>query len=185
MFTILKRSVGLADKWKLPSVVIVYDMAIYIKAQEIRWADNELYDRTILRLGEFHTCMSFLAVLGKRFRDAGLLDTVVESGIVAHGSVNAVLEGRHYNRAVATHKIVFEALERLRWQAYLETIETVSQQQVAHFAAEMINVFPSNAFDEICHSETLAQIVGGYEHYCDEQSKSSKSFFHFGARILK
>ena len=93
----MKRSVAIADQLRIPSITIVVDMAIYIKAQDIRWADSDLHNRTVIRLGEFHTCMTFLAVIGKRFGDAGLFDISVESEVVAIGSANAVLQGRHYN----------------------------------------------------------------------------------------
>ncbi len=45
-------------------------------------------------------------IIGKRFRDAGLKDICIESGIVAEGSVNGVLDGKHYNRAVRVHKCI-------------------------------------------------------------------------------
>ena len=50
-----------------------------------------------------HLCL--LAAIGKRFGDASLADVLVESGIVGSGSVAGVIEGRHYNRAVRTHKV--------------------------------------------------------------------------------
>ena len=37
--------------------------------------------------------MPFLAVIGKRSRDAGLEDILIESGVVAQGSINGVLSG--------------------------------------------------------------------------------------------
>ena len=51
------------------------------------------------------------------FGDAGLADVLVESGIVGAGSVTGVIEGRHYNRAVRTHKvhIAWLGLYRALW----------------------------------------------------------------------
>ena len=92
VYSILKRSVAIADELSIPCITLVFDMAIYLKAQEIRWTDRTLFDRTVVRLGEFHTCMAFLGVIGKRFRDAGLLDILVEANVIAIGSVNAVLD---------------------------------------------------------------------------------------------
>ena len=76
--------------------------------------------RTVIRMGEFHTGMNFLACIGKRFRDAGLQDIVIESGLVAEGSTNAVLTGHQYNVSLRMHKIVSEAMEHMRWQAFLK-----------------------------------------------------------------
>ena len=47
------------------------------------------------------------------FRDAGLKDICIEAGIVAEGSINEVLDGKHYNRAVRVHRCIYEALLRL------------------------------------------------------------------------
>ena len=58
-----------------------------------------------MRIGTFHTICAFLAAIGKRFGDAGLADVLMESGIVGSGSVGGVIEGRHYKRAVLTHKV--------------------------------------------------------------------------------
>ena len=72
--------------------------------------DNEQYCfRMPLKL-EVHkrywtTLCAFLAAIGKRFGDAELADVLIENGIVASGSVAGVIEGRHYNRAVRTHKV--------------------------------------------------------------------------------
>lgn len=90
------------------------DQAIYSKAQHIRWQDDTFQKRLVLRLGEFHTTMAFLAVIGKRFRDAGLEDILIESGVVAHNSVGGVISGHHYNRSIRAHKLMAEALQRLR-----------------------------------------------------------------------
>lgn len=42
-------------------------------------------------MGIFHTLCTLLAILGKRFGDAGLKDLCVESGIIADGSIGGVL----------------------------------------------------------------------------------------------
>ena len=41
-----------------------------------------------------------MSIIGKRFQDTGLKDLAVESGVIAEGSVEGVLEGKRYNRAV-------------------------------------------------------------------------------------
>ena len=89
--------------------------SIYAKANEIIWRRQEEMNRIVLRMGAFHIACTFLPVIGKRFGDAGLEDLIVEAEIMAAGSVKKVLEGKHYNRAMRMHKIVYEALWRLRW----------------------------------------------------------------------
>lgn len=45
-------------------------------------------ERIVLRLGAFHTVMTFFACIGTRYRDAGLEDILIESEVLAAGSVD-------------------------------------------------------------------------------------------------
>ena len=87
VLTVLQRSIEIADKLKLQAIVVVFDQAIYAKAQTIRWQTELFLTRTVIRLDEFHTAMTFLACIGKRFGDAGLRDMVIEAELCAEGSV--------------------------------------------------------------------------------------------------
>ena len=106
VFNILKKSTQMADQLGQKDVSVVFDQAIYAKALEIQWQNQEEFKRIVVRIGAFHTICAFMAAIGKRFGDAGLSDILIESGIVASGSVSGVLEGRHYNRALRTHKVI-------------------------------------------------------------------------------
>ena len=71
----------------------------------------------------FHTICTFLAVIGKRFQEAGLRGICVESGVIADGSAAGVLEDGNFNRAIRLHKIMFEALNQLAWNGFQRWIE--------------------------------------------------------------
>ena len=105
VYTVLQRSLQMADQLGQHDVIVVFDQAIYAKALEGLWQKKDQFQRLVVRIGSFHTICAFLAAIGKRFGDAGLADVLVESGIVGSGSVAGVIEGRHYNRAVRTHKV--------------------------------------------------------------------------------
>ena len=98
--TILDRSIAIADELGLENIDLVADQAIYSKLQEIRWHDESYSKRLVIRMGEFHTCMALLACIGKRFGDAGLQNVLIESGVVASGSVTGILNGHHYNISI-------------------------------------------------------------------------------------
>ena len=55
----------------------------------------------------------FLGTIGNRFKDAELRDVTVEYAVIAEVSIEAVLEGRQYNRDVQLNNIIYEALQRL------------------------------------------------------------------------
>ena len=103
-----------------PSVIVTVDQAVYARAVEVSnnpHLKDDLH-RIVLRLGAFHTGLKHMDVIGCRDGSAGLRDILVESGVV-EGSVDKVLSGRHYNRGIKALKTVYEAMWRLRWEAYL------------------------------------------------------------------
>lgn len=120
---VLVQSLNIKNTLKLNSIVLVFDQALYAKATEIQWKHRERFKNLVLRMGVFHTACTLLAVIGKRFQDAGLRDLAVESGVVAEGSVSGVMDGRRYNRGVRFHKLTYEALMRLVWKGFMPWVE--------------------------------------------------------------
>ena len=53
-------------------MVLVFDEAIYSKAQHIRWKSTEFMEKLIIHMEDFHAIMSFSGAIGKLFSDAGL-----------------------------------------------------------------------------------------------------------------
>lgn len=47
-------------------------------------------------MGGFQLLMTLLAIIGSRFGDAGLRDVAVQSEVIAEGSIDSVLSGKHY-----------------------------------------------------------------------------------------
>ena len=72
-------------------------------------------------------------------------DVVIESGIVSEGSTKGALSGKHYNRSVSGHKVMYEALQRLRFQSFLDSI-TDENQELASLIESMARSFPDDEF---------------------------------------
>ena len=108
---------------------LVFDHAIYRIALEILMdpRNEELKKFINLRMGAFHASCIFIAVIGKRFGAAGLKDLLVESGLVGTASAESILKGKQYNRAVRYLKVVYEALQRLKVEAFEQWLS--SQQK--------------------------------------------------------
>ena len=99
------------------------DQALYAKATEVAWKQQIKFESIVLMMGNFHIICNLLSVIGKMFRDAGLRDLAVESGVIAEGSIEKVLDGKQYNRGVRLHKLTYEALMRLAWAGFFEWLE--------------------------------------------------------------
>ena len=47
---------------------------------------------------------------------------MIESEIVAPGSIKSVSSGKHYNRSICAHKIIYEAMQQLRLEAFEKSL---------------------------------------------------------------
>ena len=107
------RALTITEALNLDVIVCVFDQAIYSKACEIKWREPEKFKCCVLMMGIFHLLMVYMSILNKRFGDAGLRDALVQSSIIAEGSVESALCGKSYNRGVRLYKVFYEALNRL------------------------------------------------------------------------
>ena len=63
-------------------IMVVLDLAIYAEAD---------LNRIIIRVGAFHTVCTFIAVTAKRFKCSRFEDILIESDVVASGSITGVI----------------------------------------------------------------------------------------------
>ena len=75
---------------------------------EIKWKEPEKLASCVIMLGIFHTC-SYLCIIGKRFRGAGLRDLLVQSEVIAEVSGDRAVSGKMYNQSVRYVNILYEA----------------------------------------------------------------------------
>ena len=181
--SLLRKSLAMADQLGQVDCPIVLDQAIYAKAQEIIWQNPEEFKRVVLRLGSFHITCAYLAVIGKRFGDAGLEDLFIESTVLASGSASGVLEGRHYNRAMRIHKLLYEALEQLRWESFGEWLaqensaQDINHSMIIEAIAKLQQETSMDHFEEVLHLPEFLKAFQQYQVYCLKYDGPMKSFW--------
>ena len=84
----------------MPFAVIVGDHPIYKLYVELKSENPDKYSKLIPFLRLFHTQMSFIYSIYKRFQGSGIDDVLVAAGVVADGSCDPALRDEHFNRGV-------------------------------------------------------------------------------------
>ena len=92
--------------------------------------------------------MSYLSAIGKLMKGSGFEQIVIEAGLCASGSLDSVLKGRHYNRAmrIPVYAWMVEALERLLFISFAQT--SCSNQMITELTAEV-----KTLETKVCHVE--------------------------------
>ena len=76
---------------------------------QLKYENLDLFDCIITLLGPFHTHCSFMSAINKRFNGSGLSD-LVAAKVIAEGSVDNALKGKHYKRGVQCFHLMYEVL---------------------------------------------------------------------------
>ena len=183
VFSILKKTLEISESLSLEHIVFVCDQALYSKVQEIRWREEgDFLNKIVVRLGEFHTCMSFLSIIGKRFSDAGLKDVMVDSGIIAEGSLSGVLSGHHYNRSVRSHKLICDAFLRLQFESYLESLSDQAKAGANDLCQKLKVSFP-DTFYSTTQTEEFKNLIASFNDFIAKRCEVDVNFAFWNSYI--
>jgi len=161
--------------------VVTFDLAVAKKAYALVWQNPEIFSDVIVQMGSFHLLCSFMSALGKLMRCSGLEEVLVESGVCASGSIQQVMAGKHYNRAIRVHKIVLEALERL----LLDVFENQHEEELTEETKELLCRLADDPCEEnlsnALSSESCAELLLHYSEFkakvCDGQLGKTAQFW--------
>ena len=95
-------------------------------------------------MGGFHATCIFVAVISKRFSDGGLKDIIVEVDLLGSVTVEKVLRGKHYNYGLRVLKYVYEALQRIKIDAFEDWLRGKKRMSLYRRFVE------SKEFDNLC-----------------------------------
>jgi len=122
---------------------ITMDLAAAKIALDITWHTPDKFHNVIIQLGGFHIMCSYLGALGKMMCGSGFEDLVMQAGVCAGGSIDKVMAGKHYNRAMRVHQLMLDATERLLLEAFME-----QNDSSLHFPAELESVATAPSADQ-------------------------------------
>ena len=86
------RAFKIVSSLNLKSVVCAFDQAIYFKAIEIKWKEQEKFSSCVLMMGMFHMLMMYMHILSKRFSDAGVHDVLIQSIVIKRYVGKCIIE---------------------------------------------------------------------------------------------
>lgn len=115
-----------------------YDLAITSKAFKIQNTAIRLYNdtyiaRLFIHVGAFHVQMSMFKAVGKYIEDCGLSQIMVDAGLLASGSVNSFLTGKHFNRCKRLHPLIALTIEIMHFEYFLQNEEVILSPESFEF----------------------------------------------------
>ena len=123
VYTVLKRAEALFRRIGQQAVILTWDEALYSKAQIVKWRNATEFENLFNRMGGFHRALNYMGDIGKIMEGSGFEDCLIEAGVYSGAVISKIMAGKAYNRGIRAHKLLFEALSRLKWKAFISWAE--------------------------------------------------------------
>ena len=185
---VLKISQAVTKEVNQKYTIITFDLAAAKKAYSIIWQDQHKFQNVIIRLGVFHTTCAYLSVIGKRMQSSGFEDILIQSGICASGSIEKVMSGKHYNRAMHVHKCMLEALERLFIEKYENSEGPLFIGKSKSILKRLSNSPSKESLEEVKLNEDCIKVIENYNKFKEEVrngkcGKTAQFWLHYMDQI--
>lgn len=158
----MKQSQKICKEVQQSSIQVTYDLAIAKVALEMQASYKPNFDNLFIHLGPFHIMMAYFKAIGKVIMDCGLTNVMVQSNLLASGSVSGFLEGKHFNRCKRLHPLMAVGLEILHFRSFLEMNNTVVTDQIVD---EITRLRASSISTLTIENEELNDLLNNYNIY--------------------
>ena len=166
IYTVMDYIQTVTNKLGQPYTVLTFDLALYKIAKEVQWARPIEFEHTYIKMGGFHIMVNYLSALGSMHESSGLRQLLIEAGLYSNVTVNQIFDGKHYNRAVRTQKLLYEVLYRKKLQSVVEWMKRTEQ------ADPLLLVSETDA-SETDALEALKSAVHSFEEATSQESEMS------------
>lgn len=178
----LQMSQKIAKECKQPEIQVSYDLAIAKLAYQIqsheKFKANLLttqitpkYQNLFIHLGAFHIQSAYFKAIGKFIDDCGFTYMMVESNLLAGGSVNGFLTGKHFNRCRKLHPIAALAIQILHFDSFINSCKPeISDNLMILIDSLKSKKIDASFFDNVAHGE-LNDLIEKYEKNVEETLK--------------
>jgi len=89
--------------------LVHYDLAIAKPALQIQEQESPKYDNVFICFGAFHMQMAYFGAIGYILEESGGPQILIDTGVLAPGSLNGFISGKHFNRCKRLRTILAAA----------------------------------------------------------------------------
>ncbi|MCG7875152.1 MAG: hypothetical protein N0C90_02335 [Candidatus Thiodiazotropha endolucinida] len=163
----LKISQRVAKECQENFMIVHYDLAIAKPAKQIQQSESPLYDNIFVCFGPFHIQLAYFGSLGYIIDESGGPHILVDSEVLASGSLNGFISGKHFNRCKRLHPMLAQAFRVLHFRAFLKETEDIPQTLLSEL--QELYEHPSPGRMQILErKDDFVAFMERYEQYTDK-----------------
>ena len=144
----LRRALKIATECKLNSISVTFDLAIAKIAYQIQATESPALDAVFINLGAFHIELAYFNAIGKYIAESGGPFILTGSEVLASGSLNGFIKGKHYNRCKRLHMLFVAALKLLHLEEFVSSDgDNIMEMQIVKEEVNKLNEKPFSVGD--------------------------------------
>ena len=125
-FSAMKNFTQLVGQLKQDALPLFCDEGVFRIVVDIFLQNQDQFRNLIAILGGFHTAKCLQHIIGKYIRGSGLEESRRQTRVFGVKIVDSVLDGTHYVRSLKGLLILANAIEKLKWSVFTQTIQNDS-----------------------------------------------------------
>ena len=102
---------------------------------------------------------------------------------MASGSVKGVMNEHHYNPTFQMHKIVSEAMRRLRFQQFLGSPSEEDSQVISDLITKLQAAYPSSEYCKIVEGHKFTEVMWMYDEFVRAKSLANSNFAFWSSYV--
>lgn len=164
VYETMLRAKSIAEKCGQNEIIVSYDLGIAKQAMAIQLNEKPTFDNVFVNLGAFHLEAAFFKAVGKYIDGSGIIDILVQAEVLAEGSANGIIDGKHFNRCKRIHPLLSGALQMLHFNQFFSTYNADNDILI-----EDLQYFKDNPSQETEYFElrpSLQVVVNDDDAYC-------------------
>jgi hypothetical protein len=163
----LRIAQKVASECKEKYAVVTYDLGIAKPASQIQAAESPQFDNVFIMFGAFHIMMAYFSSIGFFIDGSGGDTIMLDSEVLASGSLNGFLSGKHFNRCKRLHPMLATSFRTLHFKHFLEVSGPLPESVLKKLDDVAANPSPKK-MEDIESSEEVIQFMEKYEEYTQE-----------------
>ena len=161
--TVVQICLAVSSHFGQSLTVLTVDQALFSRLMELKWSVPEYQRKLFSRLGGLHTSINFLKAIGDHMTGSGLSDIWLESNLLGEGSIQLVLAGKSYNKAMRAHKLTLQEL----WEILLTQLLSHAEQTDDECYREISSLMTSESEDNV-HKLIDALQTEGFQNMMED-----------------
>ena len=111
-------------------------------------------------------------------KGSGLEEIIIEAGVCVSGSLDQVMRGKHYYRALKVHMSMMEALEQNMFSAFEQHSSTSKlTDELKKETRELVGNLNHSCHEKVMNSEALVDLFNRYSCFKEQVTMEKQQCF--------